>query len=593
MANFILEAVVTPGDEAAADEIAGVKWQMVKLTLGNVGVNNGPVSATNPLPVTGTVAATLSEPISIDDNGGSITVDGSVSISGSVDTELPAAAALSDTTANPTAPMVGAANMLWDSAGTQWQRWQSDGLGGALVAAADLFPVRGSTAPDLPLTVFPITTGARASTSPPTPVSADGDVVNLWASREGALHIVGGPIEVFTDAGSVAITGTVSIFGGNVAHDDPAATSNPLLMGGYANATAPADVSANVDAVRAWFLRNGAQATVITAAGALIGGDATNGLDVDVTRVQGTVTTQDTSSLVDNAAFTDGTSRVIPGGHVFDEVAGTALTENDIAASRIDSKRAQVMVIEDHTTRGQRVSVAATGALAVAGVVIHDSGATGTNPLLVGGYSSAAAPGNVSTDGDAVRSWFLPNGAQAVVLTAAGALIPGDATNGLRAQVGGLAAHDAPVSGNPLLSGYEARTTNGTPVASGDTVRGQADTLGKQVALSGATHDMWTSGTGAFTNDTAADVLGAAGASNRIVVTKVAVTNISLTTPTKVEIRDGTTVKLRLDADIAGGFVIADGAPIFIGTANTAVSARCVTSGADVDVFIAGYVINN
>lgn len=39
-----------------------------------------------------------------------------------VDTEFPAAAALSDTTANPTAPMMGAALMYWD--GTQWVRWQ-------------------------------------------------------------------------------------------------------------------------------------------------------------------------------------------------------------------------------------------------------------------------------------------------------------------------------------------------------------------------------------------------------------------------------------------------------------------------------------
>lgn len=38
-----------------------------------------------------------------------------------VDTELPAAAALSDTTANPTAPMVGAGVMVWG--GATWHRW--------------------------------------------------------------------------------------------------------------------------------------------------------------------------------------------------------------------------------------------------------------------------------------------------------------------------------------------------------------------------------------------------------------------------------------------------------------------------------------
>lgn len=71
---------------------------------------------------------------------------------------------------------------------------------------------------------------------------------------------------------------------GDVAHD-AAIAGNPLTIGGVASAAAPSDVSADQDAVRAWFLRNGAQATVVTAAGALIGGDATNGLDVDVTRL--------------------------------------------------------------------------------------------------------------------------------------------------------------------------------------------------------------------------------------------------------------------------------------------------------------------
>jgi len=72
---------------------------------------------------------------------------------------------------------------------------------------------------------------------------------------------------------------------GSVAHDADVTGVNPIPVGGYASAAVPASVSADGDAVRAWFLRNGAQTTVITAAGALVGGDATNGLDVDVTRV--------------------------------------------------------------------------------------------------------------------------------------------------------------------------------------------------------------------------------------------------------------------------------------------------------------------
>jgi len=139
-------------------------------------------------------------------------------------------------------------------------------------------------------------------------------------------------------------------------------------------------------------------------------GDTTNGLDVDVTRLPGSPAQEHTTAaspnsarlsdgaafyntntgaqlpsalvggrldvnigasglsslavanvetLVDNAGFTDGTSKVFPQGYVFDEAAGTALTENDVAAGRVDSKRAIVNVIEDATTRGQRASVQA------------------------------------------------------------------------------------------------------------------------------------------------------------------------------------------------------------------------------------------
>jgi hypothetical protein len=72
---------------------------------------------------------------------------------------------------------------------------------------------------------------------------------------------------------------------GLTAHDAVGTSTNPVAVGGFASAAAPSDVSADGDIVRAWLLRNGAQASVLTAAGALIGGDAANGLDVDVTRL--------------------------------------------------------------------------------------------------------------------------------------------------------------------------------------------------------------------------------------------------------------------------------------------------------------------
>lgn len=75
---------------------------------------------------------------------------------------------------------------------------------------------------------------------------------------------------------------------GKVAHD-ATMSGNPIVTAGVASAAAPTSVSADGDVVQAWRLRNGAEAVVITAAGALVGGDATNGLDVDVTRMSALV----------------------------------------------------------------------------------------------------------------------------------------------------------------------------------------------------------------------------------------------------------------------------------------------------------------
>jgi len=176
-------------------------------------------------------------------------------------------------------------------------------------------------------------------------------------------------LELGVSGGSLFMKGALS-------HDSAGSGVEPLAIGGYANAAAPADVSADLDIVRAWFLRNGAQATVITAAGALIGGDAANGLDVDITRSvlptgastlaeQQTQTTSlqllDDVVIADNAAFTDGTTKLDMAGFIFDETAGTALTENDAAAARVDSKRAIVVTLEDTTTRGTRAAVTANG----------------------------------------------------------------------------------------------------------------------------------------------------------------------------------------------------------------------------------------
>jgi len=148
-----------------------------------------------------------------------------------------------------------------------------------------------------------------------------------------------------------------------------------------------------------------------------IPGDATFGLDIDITRIApgqtvsvlgtGTFAVQDSEKIADNAGFTDGATKLTPVGYAFDEVAGTSLTENDLAAARIDSKRAQVFALEDATTRGQRATVQATGAVlaailtgttvSIVGDRSHDDTDSG-QPVKVGGKAQNAMPTAVANN---------------------------------------------------------------------------------------------------------------------------------------------------------------------------------------------------
>lgn len=67
-------------------------------------------------------------------------------------------------------------------------------------------------------------------------------------------------------------------------------------------------------------------------------------------------------------------------------------------------------------------------ALRVSGAAEHDNVGTTSDPLLIGGYSSAAAPTDAGGDGRAVRAWFLRSGA--VVNQQSFAGIPAVAGNG-------------------------------------------------------------------------------------------------------------------------------------------------------------------
>ena len=83
------------------------------------------------------------------------------------------------------------------------------------------------------------------------------------------------------------------------------------------------------------------------------------------------------------------------------------------------------------------------GGGAVTGGTSHDAAAAAVKPVLLGGYASAAAPANVSADGDAVDAWFLRNGAQAQQATFSGVLAStGSGVNGTGVQRVSIATDD-------------------------------------------------------------------------------------------------------------------------------------------------------
>lgn len=135
------------------------------------------------------------------------------------------------------------------------------------------------------------------------------------------------------------------------------------------------------------------------------------------------------------------------------------------------------------------VSGGGGGAVTVEGQVAHDGDASGVDPILIGGYASAAAPANVSADGDAVRAWFDRAGRLAIWdggLTISVDDGTGSLTVDGAVTVSGAVAHDAAYAGNPILiGGYASAAAPSAVSADGDVVQAWYDRSGRQAIWDG------------------------------------------------------------------------------------------------------------
>lgn len=164
-------------------------------------------------------------------------------------------------------------------------------------------------------------------------------------------------------------------------------------------------------------------------------------------------------------------------------------------------------------------------------------------------------------------------------------------TAALLTTPGGNVTHGSADSGSPLKIGARVRTALIAALSQDNRSDLMTDKFGRLLSTL-APVDQVRSGTANYTTTSAADVIAAPGAAIAIVVTAVLVTNAHATVGTKVTIRDGTTAKIPGYAAAAGGgFIVQNSSGLFVATANTAVTAICATTGADVDVTVFGYLI--
>lgn len=272
-------AVVGGGTEATAQRVTIASDSTGVLSVddngGSLTVDNSTLAVVGGGVESGTLRVTIANDstglVSVDDNGGtlsvddgagSLTVDGSVSITGAVDTELPAAAALSDAAANPTTPSVGAA--LLEFNGTTWDRVRGDTTNGLDV---DVTRVSGTVTVDSELPAAAAL--ADATANPTTPLTGAAlEIFNgtTWDRARGDITN-GIDVDVTRVSGNVTVVQSTasslkSEVVGPAAHD-VAAAGNPVLLAGIAQdmddvAAPPNRVNAEADAVRLATDRDGA-----------------------------------------------------------------------------------------------------------------------------------------------------------------------------------------------------------------------------------------------------------------------------------------------------------------------------------------------
>jgi len=235
--------------------------------------------------------------------------------------------------------------------------------------------IQGMAAHDAVASGKPVLIGGRAATSAPTAVAV-GDAVQAWFGLNGQRAVAFGPTS-FTAADGVSnvVNGTPDVQGNVVRTPVRAELYNGTTWDRIrGNATNGLQVYSGVAAADLGKAEDAAHTTGDTGVMALaVRTDtlsASSGTTGDYEALHtdsiGALFTRDTATLVDDAAFTPATSRVMPIGMQADETATDSVDEGDIGAPRMTLNRKQIVTVRSITGALANVAASATSVTVLA-----------------------------------------------------------------------------------------------------------------------------------------------------------------------------------------------------------------------------------
>jgi hypothetical protein len=349
----------TGGDVIASDDIAGVKYQRIKLSVGADGAaadaaSGGGVEAGS---LRVTIASDSTGVLSVDDNGTTISVDdgaGSLTVDNAALSVVGGgveAAAVRVTIASDSTGLVsvddngGSLTVDGTVAATQSGTWNIGSITTLPTLAAVTTVSTVTNVATIGTSVTPGTSAAHLGKAEDAAhASGDTGVMALAVRRDADTTLADttgdyAPLQV-NAAGSLKVAITSGAGSGGTSIADGASftrdTTSITPAGAVVESSAPTLTNGDVAGLS------------MTTAGALRVSVASGGI----------------AGIVDDAAFTPATSEVLPIGFTFDNTSPDSVDEGDIGAARMSANRNIFVNIRDNAGNERGLNIDASGQLA-------------------------------------------------------------------------------------------------------------------------------------------------------------------------------------------------------------------------------------